>query len=263
MTTQDLGIGVTVGYDDVGSDNGHGDAIILFHGLQGGRRMLDRFAAELSTSLRVLNVDQRDSGETTNPADPYDVATLADDAAALLAELDIERTHLFGTSFGGRVAQAFALRHPHLVDRLVLMATWPMPDSLLDVNPAGLARLLDIQSRMPASANELAEFFVPAAHLEAHPDTRAEMLSMSGDPERAARRTAAAGTHHGAASDISARTLVVAGSEDPLIPPDVGRHLATLIAHAEVEVLDGIGHSGTQQDPALVARLVTDFVGAA
>lgn len=239
---------------------GEGPALLLLHGLQGGRKMLAGLVPMLATSFCVINFDQRDSGETLNPPESYDLAQLADDAAALVRALGFTRVNVFGTSFGGRLGQVLAIRHPDVVDRLVLGATWAMPQSIAEINPQGTARFMRIRSELPASAGELAEMFVPKAFLDTHPDVREQLLAMPDAPERAARRVQAAATVHGEASSIAAPTLVIAGEVDELIPAAVTLDMARLIPGARAVTLEGVGHVASLQAPAKLAELVRGFI---
>lgn len=241
---------------------GSGAPLLLMHGLQGGRRMLERLVDQLQPSFGVINYDQRDSGETRNPPEPYDVARLADDAAELVRGLGYERVHVFGTSFGGRIAQAFAIRHPGLVDRLVLGSTWAMPQSMLDVNPAGVARLMDIRSRLPASGGELAEMFVPGPFLRDHPEVLALLSGSADAPQRGERRAQAAVTVVGQASSITAPTLLIAGELDQMVPATATAALAKEIVGARFVQLAGVGHTAALQVPGQLAGEIAAFLQA-
>lgn len=77
----------------------------------------------LAQHYRVLQYDCRGQGQSAHPAGPYTMDQHADDLAALLAALDVERAHVAGISYGGEVAQAFALRHPARARSLILADT--------------------------------------------------------------------------------------------------------------------------------------------
>lgn len=84
----------------------------------------------LNKVFEVLHYDQRGLGQTSKPGadeDPstYEMVDYARDAAALIRAVGWERCHVVGTSFGGMVAQHLAIRHPEVVDRLVLNCTSP------------------------------------------------------------------------------------------------------------------------------------------
>ena len=75
--------------------------------------------------FRVLRYDQRGLGQTASPKGAYTMADYADDAAALLESLEIDRVNVIGISFGGMVAQHLVTRFPHKVKKLVLACTSP------------------------------------------------------------------------------------------------------------------------------------------
>src|SRR5439155_18151683 len=83
---------------------GHGAPLVLLHGGEADHAMFDGLATALNDHFTVVAYDQRDSGATRNPAAPYSLADLADDAAALIHGLGYDRTHVMGTSLGGLIA---------------------------------------------------------------------------------------------------------------------------------------------------------------
>jgi pimeloyl-ACP methyl ester carboxylesterase len=74
----------------------------------------------LSQRFQVVIFDNRDVGRSSKAVAPYTIADMADDVAALMDALAIERAHLLGLSMGGMIAQEFALRHADRLQRLVL-----------------------------------------------------------------------------------------------------------------------------------------------
>src|SRR5215218_7181418 len=86
--------------------------------------MVDGFAKEFD----VVAFDQRGLGETEIPAGPYEMADYAADAAALLDAVGWETCRAVRTSFGGMVAQEFAVTWPERVERLALVCTSPGGD---------------------------------------------------------------------------------------------------------------------------------------
>lgn len=100
-----------------------GDPVLFLHGYSDHWRSVAPILPLLRPALRVVAPDQRGHGGSERPAGRYDVATLADDAAALLDALGIERAAVVGHSLGSLVAQRLAAAHPERVSRLLLVAS--------------------------------------------------------------------------------------------------------------------------------------------
>ena len=93
---------------------------VLTHGLASNARLWDGVAARLARrGHHVVTVDQRGHGRSSKPAGPYDVPTCADDLAALVGELGLDRPAVGGQSWGGNVVLEVGDRHPDLVDQVV------------------------------------------------------------------------------------------------------------------------------------------------
>ncbi|MEL6890066.1 MAG: alpha/beta hydrolase [Actinomycetota bacterium] len=92
---------------------------VLTHGLASNARLWDGVARRLAAAgHRVITVDQRGHGRSSKPDGPYDVATCADDLAALVAELGLtgdDRPAVAGQSWGGNVVLELGHRHPDVV----------------------------------------------------------------------------------------------------------------------------------------------------
>ena len=136
---------------------GSGPPLLMLHGAEGSRRQFNAIRPALVDRYTVITYDQRDCGDTENPDAPATLATLANDAQALLEALGQRSAFVFGTSFGGRVAQALALRQPAAVRRLVLASTWPLPVSLATANAEVAQQLAQLRARLPDSAEQVAE----------------------------------------------------------------------------------------------------------
>ncbi|HET7827986.1 MAG TPA: alpha/beta hydrolase [Candidatus Limnocylindrales bacterium] len=93
---------------------------ILVHGLASNARMWDGVACALADRGHpAVTVDLRGHGRSSKPDGPYDMATVADDVAALIRELGLERPVVAGQSWGGNVVLELALREPALVRGIV------------------------------------------------------------------------------------------------------------------------------------------------
>jgi pimeloyl-ACP methyl ester carboxylesterase len=234
--------------------------LLLLHGAEGSRRSFGTLASLLAPHFTVISYDQRDCGETRNPSAPASLSTLADDAAALLRALGYPRAMVFGTSFGGRLAQALALKHPQCIERLILASTWPINQALQDLNAEVVQATRRLREQLPQSAEQLATFFFPEQFLQANPRFKLHFASAPVRSERSDRRTAAVSDVPPLdPAGIAAETLVVAGELDVLVPPALTLHLAQAIGDAESKVLQGVGHVGHVQCPEVVATYIREF----
>ena len=102
---------------------GEGAALVLLHAFPLGQFMWDAQCEALSTERRVVRFDARGFGGSDPGEGPLTMERIADDAAALMDALGIERAAVGGCSMGGYAALAFARRHPHRLSALVLQDT--------------------------------------------------------------------------------------------------------------------------------------------
>lgn len=247
---------VRTAYDRQGS----GPAVVLMHGAEASRQMFAALSERLAPHMTVLAYDQRDCGDTEGPPQTCTLADLADDAAALIRGLGLTRVHVFGSSFGGRVAQALAARHSPLIDKLVLASTWPLPHSLQTLNPEGVARIEALRQGLPATSEALAGVFFPEAFLQQRPDLRRVFAHVQPATERSVRRKQAVD----ATLDIDWRVLrmpvlLLAGALDEVVPPPLTFALAQHLAQSQMLELAGVGHATALQAPDLLAEHVLRF----
>lgn len=223
----------------------------------------------LNKVFQVAHYDQRGLGQTTKPAGPYTMANYADDACALLDALGWSRAHIVGTSFGGMVAQHFAIRHPERLGRLVLNCT--SPGGLHPSFPLHTIEPLDVEARLELRLGLLDNRWDPGRDdpipgLGRTYDLMIEGARRQRSPEDQAGYLAQleARSHHDAASGlpkIAAPTLVCAGAYDDLAPPANSQRIADAIPGARLEIFDG-GHLFMIQDRSAYRTMIEFLVDA-
>jgi 3-oxoadipate enol-lactonase len=217
--------------------------LILSPSLGSTLSMWEPQAQALRDRFRIVRYDHRGHGGSPVPAGPYTLADLGADVLLLMDRLEIEKAHFCGLSLGGMTGMWLAAHAPERVRRLVLCCTSARlgpPEAWTDraeaVRRDGTAGL---------AAGVVGRWFTPG-WLQAHPATAAEMQAMvaATPSEGYASCCAAIGSMDltDALPHIRAKTLVIAGSEDPAIPPDHARAIVDGIPDARLELLSPAAH---------------------
>jgi pimeloyl-ACP methyl ester carboxylesterase len=234
---------------------GAGPDVLLIGGLGDTAEAWQFQLDGLADRYRLTAYDNRGAGRTPLADRPLSVATMADDAAALLRALSVPSAHVAGFSMGSAIAQELALRHPGLVRSLVLVGTYARPDALWR---AQLEFWRWLAEAAPSQRAFFEAFFTwvytPRAHADGTVDQLVEeaLTFPHQQSVRAFQAQVDALLAHDTAdrlSEIAARTLVLAGELDTILPPRVGRSVAAAIPNARFEVMAGEAHQPFQEVP--------------
>lgn len=187
-----------------------------------------------------------------SPEVPYLLRDMADDAAGLLDALGLESAHVVGASMGGAIAQQLTIAHPTRVRSLTsIMATSGNPE-LPQAKPEVMARLL-----RPAPSGREATIENRVELMKAHAGSgfpvdegRArELAGRSFDrchhpagQQRQLAAVLASGSRRDALRSVKVPTLVIHGSEDPLVPVEGGIDTHEAIPGSELLLIEGMGH---------------------
>jgi 3-oxoadipate enol-lactonase len=243
--------------------SGRGAPLVLMHGGEADHAMFDALTRALKDHFAAIAYDQRDSGATRNPAAPYSLADLADDAAALIRGIGYDRAHVMGTSLGGLIAQVLAARHSDVIDRLILSSTWQVNKSPLEVNASAFRTLASYRADTATNAPRIAEFFFPPDCLRDRPELIDIFRGNSRDYGQKMRRGAMLAQP--VAADLSGfdrPTLLLAGSDDRLIPNAETFAIAQGLKNVETRVIERVAHVSSIQAPERVAEAVIAFLNS-
>ena len=258
--------GLDIYYEQAGS----GPPLLFISGTGGDlRNKPNQFDGPFPKAFDMVSYDQRGLGRSDKPDLAYTMADYADDAAALMGALGLEKAHVIGVSFGGMVAQELVLRHPGRVDRLVLACTSPggaggasFPFHEIE-HLKGEARAKHL---MPISDTRR-----DAAWAGANPELYAQFVAMGasdpfeGEPgrEMGARRQLEARAHHDTwdrLDQITAPTLIAAGRYDGIALPATQENLASRIRGSTLRFFEG-GHLFMIQDRTATAAMIAFLKG--
>jgi len=224
----------------------------------------------LDRHFRVIAFDNRGSGRSDKPDFSYTMKILAEDAAALLEAIGCARAHVFGVSMGGMVAQELALYYSKKVDRLVLGCTIPGGENSEYPDAEVLAFLLDGErsNRLTHAeiAREMWTYTCTDAFRLAHPEAGEEYVKITAmfpAPQHGLQRQGDAIAAHDTwdrLPDIHAPTLVIAGSEDRLVPSRNSQNLAARIPGARAVLIENAGHGFFYEAAEKAGEIITDFL---
>ena len=284
--------GIEIEYDCFG--NNDAPAVLLISGL--GTQMIrwsETFCQILANQgFRVIRFDNRDAGLSTHfdsasmpdlaaiadavsrgetPNVPYTLFDMVNDAVRLLDSLMIKRAHVVGRSMGGMIAQLVASEHPERVLSLVSIMSSTGNRNLPQARPAVMAAMTSPAPHPIKDARGYLAQCVAFSQVIAgrgYPfDESAQREQALAEVKRAYNPSgfwrhiaaiAATGDLRSRLAKISAPTLVIHGSDDPLVSPEAGKDTAANIGGAELLIVEGMGHDFPPSLFGFVAGAIAD-----
>jgi pimeloyl-ACP methyl ester carboxylesterase len=240
---------------------GHGEPLVLLHGLGGTADSLRPMVLDLARGFWVFAPDQIGFGGSDKPLIDYNLGTLQDFLDRFLTEVGVDRATLVGHSMGARVASLYALRHPERVARLVLISGAGYPPEIDDAMQRTLAfSTLDGARRMLQ-----ASFYDDATHVS---DRAAEKLLTdrlrSGSAWAIERIAASYRSDAGFADDLSpikAPTLIAWGRDDEIAPVSHALRAHRQIKGSTLMLFDHCGHLPMVEAGPALERALASFLG--
>jgi pimeloyl-ACP methyl ester carboxylesterase len=242
--------------------HGTGQPLILLHGGLGATEMFGEVLPLLSNSRQVIAVDLQAHGRTADIDRPMSFEAMADDIAALMKYLSIEKADIMGYSLGGGVALHTAIRHPDIVNKLVLVSIAFRLDGWYPEIVAGMAQV-GAASAVPMKQTPMYQLY---ARIAPRPADWPVLLTKIGDLLR---------QNYDWSKDVAAiksPTLLVFGDADAIRTAHAVQFFELFgggkkdggwdgsgISHARLAILPGLTHY-TIFSSAALASAVTPFL---
>lgn len=261
--------GIKISYEVIGS----GEPLVLITGIGYGAWFWKTIAKQLAKWYQVIVYDNRGAGASAKPDGPYTISMMTDDVVGLVSQLGYKRLHVCGHSLGGFIAQEFAITRPEMVDKLILASTNHGGRNIVPIDPVALKAILNregdprevIESGIRIAAYTDFETRKP----EIFADIVAYRMTVPVAPEYYQAQVAA-GIAMSTFSDeqidmrmqaIRARTLVVCGESDLVVPVGNADLLVETIAQAEKSIIPKTGHIFPLEDPESTTAVLRSFLG--
>ena len=258
---------------------GAGEPVVLMHGGPGLDHTTLLGLSPLARDYRLVFYDHRCNGRSGGDPETMTWDNLTADADALRATFGFDKWIVLGQSFGGQVALMYALRYPERVSQLILMdtaadnrwATEHAPELLAKrgyrASTVAAARRFYGGDIEPKKVGITAMRFIGAYF---HHVRIRDLPAMIAGALRMRRRPTAHVVGFGTLlkdwnvmdrlSEIDMPTLVVAGRDDFLFPPECQAILADRLPHATLEIIERAGHNPQDENPQAVIEVIRAFL---
>ncbi|MEV6906252.1 3-oxoadipate enol-lactonase [Amycolatopsis sp. NPDC051071] len=241
-----------------------GPVVVLSGSLGSDQRMWERQVKPLADKgFRVIRYDTRGHGASPVPPGPYALDDLGGDLVALLDTHGVERAHVVGLSLGGMTGMWLGIHAADRVESLVLCCT----SAKLGPPKMWADRAKTVRENGTGSVAEGGvSRWVTLGYAEAHPDQVAYLREMiAAVPAEGYAASCAVIEQMDLVDDlpkIEARTLVIAGAEDPATPVVHAEVIAGGIPDARLAVVEGAAHLGNFEQPERFTSLILEHLEA-
>lgn len=246
-------------------ESGSGPPVLWLQGLGADHRAWSAQLARFSPDYRCIAPDNRDVGRSARAVEPYTLADMAADMAAVLRAAGSAPAHVIGLSLGGAIAQHLALDYPEVVRSLCLVSSFARQGAR---QRELLLAWREIYARVdPITFYRQANVWLFSDQFFEHPRNVANVLryvasGQAQEPVAFARQIDAAVDHNTLErlAEIRLPTLVMTGEHDILAPPHLGRELAAAIGGARFQIVPGGAHSLNLERQIEFNRIVHAFL---
>ncbi len=224
--------------------DGNRTPLLMFNGIGAGLEMLQPLVDAIDSDVEVIRVDTPGVGDSPAALRPYAFAELAWMMNELLDQLGYEQVDLLGYSWGGALAQQFALQYASRCRRIVLLSTSTGALSVPGDIRALAGLLLSPNGQIPGLTSSPETLFRSSGkHLKSDLQTLLAALAGDGTGRGLVHQLAALGTWTSLPflPLLSQPVLVMSGEDDPIVPASNARLMARLLPDCTLEMFPG-GH---------------------
>lgn len=246
---------------------GEGPPLLFVHGFPLDHTMWNQQIEEFSKDYQVIAPDLRGFGGSPLGGGTMSMASLADDLAAMLRELQVTRPVVFcGLSMGGYVGWQFWDRHPDRLDKLILCDTRAAADS---ADSAEARRETAKRILGEGTASGLIEAMLPKLFAKSTETKEPALIDSTRLVMESTEVQTIAATLQAMAdrpnfeirlAEITVATLLICGEHDLITPVEEMRQVAEVIPNAQFEEILGAGHMAPMEQPTTVNRAIHDFL---
>jgi pimeloyl-ACP methyl ester carboxylesterase len=248
-------------------DEGEGKPLIFLHAFPLSQRMWDDQVAAFSGTRRVITFDWRGFGESSLAESSSDMTAFADDLAALMDFLGIERAVICGLSMGGYAALSFLRTYADRLEALILADTRATADTDEGRRNRLAMTALVREDGPTAIVEQMTSRLLGAKSLRNNPGAVQRVRKMieanrSEGIARALLGMAARPDSTALLSEIRCPTLIVVGQDDILTPPSESEAMAREIAGSKLAIIPGVGHLPNIEAPEEFNRILAEFLSS-
>lgn len=247
---------------------GDGEPLVLAPGFASGAWSWRWQVEDLAKNFRVITFDPRGVSESRLKDEAgVSIAEISDDIASLLDELEIDAANVLGISFGGFVAQEFALRHPDRLKKLILASTsFGGPNHVAPPVEVLAAFSATDGLNSPERIRKYMTMGFTPNFVRDHSDVVDEFCTLrerNAVPEEVYRQQLASAVTFNAedrVGRIKSETLVLTGDKDAVVPPVNSENLASRIPEARLQTIKGGGHMAFVEQAEEFKAIVREFL---
>lgn len=238
---------------------GNGDTMDLWSPL---------FVQGLAQERKVYIFDNRGAGLTTSGTKPFSIEQFARDTAGFIRAMGYEEIDLLGFSMGSRIAAQLTIDQPAMIKKVVLYGCAPGGPAEIKRSAAVQKIFTDTSGTPEQKTQRMFSVLIPAGWRKAHPNpaTYFPPVTESITPEVRAKQNAAVANWPGIDQQllsIRTPTLIMAGTEDEVVPPGNALILARQIRASWLVRFRGGGHGMMFQFPTQMGEVVNTFLATA